>query len=210
MMRNAAGAACLLQIFATAMLLQLRRVSGVTSAGVQGAPWIETIAWKPRAMVYHNFLSYEECDHVIAVAKPSMKRSTVIDRSAAARCAVLGVGEEGAYACMGFAVRGGSAGKSWPVHTPPLTCAHTSTPHCYSDSTTVLPIHCSSSPPLPFFSLLDASYSDGRVVADDPIRTSSGTFIGRSHDAVISAIQKRLETWTHIPHENYEDMQVSA
>ena len=139
MMRNEAGAACLLQIIATAMLLQLSGVSGVsgvTSAGVQGAPWIETIAWQPRAMVYHNFLSYEECDHVIAVAKPSMKRSTVIDRSAATQCAVHGVGEEGACACMRCAVRGGSADKSWPVHTPPppLTCAHTSTPQRFSYS----------------------------------------------------------------------------
>ena len=39
--------------------------------------WIETISWKPRAYIIHNFLSDEECDHLIRVSNTSIKRSTV-------------------------------------------------------------------------------------------------------------------------------------
>ena len=31
---------------------------------------VEALAWSPRAFVYHNFLSDEECDHIISSAKP--------------------------------------------------------------------------------------------------------------------------------------------
>lgn len=41
-------------------------------------PWIQTISWQPRAFVYHNFLSDEECAHIIKLAAPQMKRSTVV------------------------------------------------------------------------------------------------------------------------------------
>ncbi|KAM0000094.1 putative procollagen-proline 4-dioxygenase [Helianthus debilis subsp. tardiflorus] len=41
--------------------------------------WVEVISWEPRAVVYHNFLSQEECDHLINTAKPHMKKSTVVD-----------------------------------------------------------------------------------------------------------------------------------
>eukprot|EP00798_Chlamydomonas_sp_ICE-L_P021598 gene21598-28597_t len=41
-------------------------------------PWIQTIAWKPRAFVYHNFLSHSEAAHIISLASPQMKRSTVV------------------------------------------------------------------------------------------------------------------------------------
>jgi hypothetical protein len=41
-------------------------------------PWIEPVSWRPRAFVYHNFLTTEEADHIIAQAKPWMKRSTVV------------------------------------------------------------------------------------------------------------------------------------
>ncbi|KAK9817816.1 hypothetical protein WJX72_002663 [[Myrmecia] bisecta] len=40
-------------------------------------PWIEQLSWSPRAYVYHNFLSPEECDHIIAKARPQMRKSTV-------------------------------------------------------------------------------------------------------------------------------------
>lgn len=41
-------------------------------------PWIEVLSWKPRAFLYHNFLTPEECDHVVELAKPHMARSTVV------------------------------------------------------------------------------------------------------------------------------------
>eukprot|EP01026_Neomeris_dumetosa_P020946 TRINITY_DN1848_c1_g1_i2.p1 TRINITY_DN1848_c1_g1~~TRINITY_DN1848_c1_g1_i2.p1 ORF type:complete len:115 (-),score=5.46 TRINITY_DN1848_c1_g1_i2:55-399(-) len=40
--------------------------------------WIETMSWSPRAFVYHNFLSEEECNHVIKLAATQLRRSTVV------------------------------------------------------------------------------------------------------------------------------------
>ncbi|XP_026455965.1 probable prolyl 4-hydroxylase 3 [Papaver somniferum] len=41
--------------------------------------WMEVISWEPRAYVYHNFLSEEECNYLIDLAKPHMEKSTVVD-----------------------------------------------------------------------------------------------------------------------------------
>ncbi|KAL1215595.1 putative prolyl 4-hydroxylase 11 [Cardamine amara subsp. amara] len=42
--------------------------------------WLGVISWEPRAFVYHNFLTYEECEHLINLAKPNMARSKVTDQ----------------------------------------------------------------------------------------------------------------------------------
>ncbi|KAK8717619.1 hypothetical protein V6N13_044880 [Hibiscus sabdariffa] len=41
--------------------------------------WVEVISWEPRASIYHNFLSAEECEYLINLAKPHMRKSTVVD-----------------------------------------------------------------------------------------------------------------------------------
>ncbi|KAK1423539.1 hypothetical protein QVD17_18843 [Tagetes erecta] len=41
--------------------------------------WVEVISWEPRAVIYHNFLSQHECEHLINLAKPHMEKSTVVD-----------------------------------------------------------------------------------------------------------------------------------
>ncbi|KAD7117712.1 hypothetical protein E3N88_04980 [Mikania micrantha] len=41
--------------------------------------WVEVISWEPRAVIYHNFLSQDECEHLINLAKPHMVKSAVID-----------------------------------------------------------------------------------------------------------------------------------
>lgn len=41
--------------------------------------WVEMISWRPRAFVIHNFMTSEEADQLIEIAKPFMARSTVID-----------------------------------------------------------------------------------------------------------------------------------
>ncbi|XP_004287769.1 PREDICTED: probable prolyl 4-hydroxylase 10 [Fragaria vesca subsp. vesca] len=41
--------------------------------------WVEAISWEPRAFVYHNFLTQQECDYLIDLAKPHMEKSTVVD-----------------------------------------------------------------------------------------------------------------------------------
>jgi len=45
----------------------------------RGEQWVELISWEPRAFVYHNFLTKEECDYLISLAKPHMQKSTVVD-----------------------------------------------------------------------------------------------------------------------------------
>lgn len=41
-------------------------------------PWIEQVSWKPRAYLYHNFLSEEEADHIVELATPRIRRSSVV------------------------------------------------------------------------------------------------------------------------------------
>lgn len=45
----------------------------------RGERWTEVISWEPRAFVYHNFLSKDECEYLIELAKPHMEKSTVVD-----------------------------------------------------------------------------------------------------------------------------------
>ncbi|KAJ4826917.1 putative prolyl 4-hydroxylase 3 [Turnera subulata] len=47
--------------------------------GDRGEQWTEILSWEPRAFLYHGFLSKEECDYLIALAKPHMVKSTVVD-----------------------------------------------------------------------------------------------------------------------------------
>ncbi|XP_050229923.1 probable prolyl 4-hydroxylase 10 [Mercurialis annua] len=47
--------------------------------GGKGERWAEVISWEPRAFVYHNFLTKEECEYLINLAKPNMQKSTVVD-----------------------------------------------------------------------------------------------------------------------------------
>ncbi|XP_004512180.1 probable prolyl 4-hydroxylase 10 [Cicer arietinum] len=45
----------------------------------KGERWVEIVSWEPRAFVYHNFLTKEECEYLIDIAKPHMHKSTVVD-----------------------------------------------------------------------------------------------------------------------------------
>ncbi|CAN4113528.1 unnamed protein product [Withania somnifera] len=40
---------------------------------------VKQISWKPRAFVYEGFLTDEECNHLISIAKKEVKRSAVAD-----------------------------------------------------------------------------------------------------------------------------------
>eukprot|EP00245_Coleochaete_scutata_P007187 TRINITY_DN22309_c0_g1_i1.p1 TRINITY_DN22309_c0_g1~~TRINITY_DN22309_c0_g1_i1.p1 ORF type:complete len:291 (-),score=44.96 TRINITY_DN22309_c0_g1_i1:32-904(-) len=40
----------------------------------------EVLSWKPRIILYHNFLSDEECDHIVNLGRPRMEKSTVVDQ----------------------------------------------------------------------------------------------------------------------------------
>ncbi|KAF8410368.1 hypothetical protein HHK36_002896 [Tetracentron sinense] len=45
----------------------------------RGEQWTEIISWEPRAFIYHNFLSKDECEYLINLAKPHMEKSSVVD-----------------------------------------------------------------------------------------------------------------------------------
>ncbi|KAJ3682238.1 hypothetical protein LUZ60_014811 [Juncus effusus] len=95
----------------------------------RGEQWTELLSWEPRAFVYHNFLSKEECEHLIKLAMPHMHKSTVVDTR---------------------------TGKSM----------------------------------------------------DSRVRTSSGMFLRRGQDKIISKIEKRIADYTFIPVEHGEGLQV--
>ncbi|KAL6660391.1 hypothetical protein ACP70R_001937 [Stipagrostis hirtigluma subsp. patula] len=39
----------------------------------------EVLSWEPRIILFHNFLSSEECDYLMAIARPRLQISTVVD-----------------------------------------------------------------------------------------------------------------------------------
>ncbi|GJP61074.1 hypothetical protein CLOP_g18281 [Closterium sp. NIES-67] len=107
-------------------------VAGINPAVAEGnltEPRVTVLAWKPRAFLYHNFLTPEECDHIIALARPRLERSEVVAR-------------------------------------------------------------------------------EGEGTNVDDVRTSFGTFLDYQQDDVIKAIEQRIATWTFLPVENQEAMQV--
>ncbi|KAK8585208.1 hypothetical protein V6N13_139143 [Hibiscus sabdariffa] len=62
-------------------LTSYRRMASERGKGLgkRGEQWTEVLSWEPRAFIYHNFLSKEECEHLINIAKPRMAKSTVVD-----------------------------------------------------------------------------------------------------------------------------------
>ncbi|XP_038718179.1 probable prolyl 4-hydroxylase 3 [Tripterygium wilfordii] len=63
-------------------LTSYRRMAGERAGGgleEKREQWTEILSWEPRAFLYHNFLSKEECEYLITLAKPHMKKSTVVD-----------------------------------------------------------------------------------------------------------------------------------
>lgn len=54
--------------------------NGIQQQANSKKPWIEILSWSPRAFVYHNFLTPEECDYLIDTASPKLKRSTIINQ----------------------------------------------------------------------------------------------------------------------------------
>ena len=44
--------------------------TGLTAAACPSFRRIEQVSWEPRAYIYHNFMSAEDCDHLVSLAKP--------------------------------------------------------------------------------------------------------------------------------------------
>ncbi|XP_058767337.1 probable prolyl 4-hydroxylase 10 [Vicia villosa] len=60
-------------------LNSISRRNTLRSEDGEGELWVETISWEPRAFLHHNFLTKEECEHIIRIAKPRMSKSSVVD-----------------------------------------------------------------------------------------------------------------------------------
>ncbi|CAN6441894.1 unnamed protein product [Victoria cruziana] len=90
---------------------------------------VTQLSWRPRAFLYSGFLSDEECDHLIALAKDRLQKSMVADND---------------------------SGKS--------------------------------------------------IMSD--IRTSSGMFLSKGQDEVVRRIEDRIASWTLLPTENGEAIQI--
>ncbi|VFQ73566.1 unnamed protein product [Cuscuta campestris] len=56
----------------------LRLVTGAPATFIDPTR-VTPISWHPRAFLYKGFLSYEECDHLIALAKDKLEKSMVAD-----------------------------------------------------------------------------------------------------------------------------------
>lgn len=100
-----------------------------SSSSIINPSKVKQVSWKPRAFVYEGFLTHEECDHLISLAKTELKRSAVADNV---------------------------SGKS--------------------------------------------KLSE--------VRTSSGMFIRKAKDSIVAGIEDKIATWTFLPKENGEDIQV--
>ncbi|KAI3460431.1 hypothetical protein Pfo_017094 [Paulownia fortunei] len=59
--------------------IKLKRLTLDIRIGERGEQWTEVLSWEPRAFIYHNFLSKEECEYLINLARPHMVKSTVVD-----------------------------------------------------------------------------------------------------------------------------------
>ncbi|XP_024018499.1 probable prolyl 4-hydroxylase 7 [Morus notabilis] len=90
---------------------------------------VTQLSWHPRAFLYKGFLSEEECDHLITLAKDKLEKSMVADND---------------------------SGKS--------------------------------------------------IMSE--VRTSSGMFLQKAQDQIVTDIEARIAAWTFLPEENGESMQI--
>lgn len=57
----------------------LKLVTGGGSSSIIDPTRVTQISWRPRAFIYRNFLTNEECDHLITLAKDKLEKSMVAD-----------------------------------------------------------------------------------------------------------------------------------
>ncbi|RVX21661.1 putative prolyl 4-hydroxylase 4 [Vitis vinifera] len=69
----------LLLLWISSTILEFSSSYADAAGSKVSAAKVRQISWKPRAFVYEGFLSEEECDHLISLAKSELKRSAVAD-----------------------------------------------------------------------------------------------------------------------------------
>ncbi|XP_010266901.1 PREDICTED: probable prolyl 4-hydroxylase 3 [Nelumbo nucifera] len=57
----------------------VERNDAAVGLGERREQWTEVISWEPRATLYHNFLSKEECEFLISLATPHLAKSSVVN-----------------------------------------------------------------------------------------------------------------------------------
>eukprot|EP00798_Chlamydomonas_sp_ICE-L_P026246 gene26246-17345_t len=139
---------------------------------------VQVLSWKPRAFVYHNFLSHIEAAHILKTAGPQaiQRLSSHPTDHYTAGTTVLRVPQ---------------------VKTPIQPTPSLSHAEAALILKTVSPQMKRS---------LVVGPNDTGVV--DNIRTSAGTFIRRHSDPIIAAVEQRLAVWAQLPPSHQEDMQV--
>ncbi|KAF2584515.1 hypothetical protein F2Q70_00033887 [Brassica cretica] len=196
-----------------------------------GERWLEVISWEPRAFLYHNFLTNEECEHLISLAKPNMAKSKVADvktgRSKDSRVRT----SSGAFLKTGHdeIVREIENKISDFTFIPvALTCnmekvdaslrfPHERWPEVISMKPRAILYHnflkneecehlISLAKPYMRRSLVINPITGVRVVSSG--RTSTGSSIRRGHDKIVVEIEKRISEFTFLPVENGENLQV--
>lgn len=71
-----------LQIFVLlSICLAVIEASKSKSSFVVDPSKVKQVSWRPRAFVYEGFLTDEECDHLVSLAKTELKRSAVADNN---------------------------------------------------------------------------------------------------------------------------------
>uniref|UniRef100_A0A1D1YFT2 procollagen-proline 4-dioxygenase n=1 Tax=Anthurium amnicola TaxID=1678845 RepID=A0A1D1YFT2_9ARAE len=105
-----------------------KRPNQVSNGGLDPTR-VTQLSWHPRAFLYEGFLSHDECDHLVNLAKDKLEKSLVADND---------------------------SGKS----------------------------------------------------IMSTVRTSSGMFLQKKQDEVVSRIERRIASWTFLPEENGEAMQI--
>ena len=155
---------------------------------------VEPVSWKPRAFVFHNFMTPEEADHIVSLAKPFVSAAALglpVDRWTPLplplpRCTPL---------CSPVRL---CPGRRLCPASPPMLIASPvhSTRSPSSNQTSPWP-PVSFRPPPPAASLLlqmkrSTVVGSGGKSVEDSIRTSYGTFLKRLQDPIVERVEERL------------------
>ncbi|KAL2940319.1 putative prolyl 4-hydroxylase 3 [Bienertia sinuspersici] len=146
--------------------------------------WVEFLSWEPRAFVYHNFLSKDECEYLITLASPHMEKSQVVDEQ-------TGKSKDSRHIILHSLFILFSS----QIHLF-LTCSITT--HCL-----MLFLQCSL-----FYVLHSVNLVRYLFSFSSRVRTSSGTFLPRGRDKIIRTIEQRIADFTFLPADHGEGLQV--
>lgn len=153
-------------------------------------PEIEFLSWSPRSWLYHNFLTPEECDHIINLVRTARRQV----------CRLRWSRQEAGSSCA----RSAQAASLWLAPAHPRRLPAQATPamerSAVVDSVSggSMASECALPPSQPIshppLHPLPTPYPP-----PCRIRTSSGAFLTRGQDEVVSAIEQRIAAFSMVP-----------